>query len=157
MRAARYNTGVTLSKFPIADMHVFPLDRAAGRLTLLRNNDHLLRRFGQLDLLDLAAGDRQAFTLRGEADRFLFAIGGQVTVVLQDLRETSPTRGARAGVALKADQPQGLLVPFGVACSLTAESPARIIQLSTHSETHPLDRTVSAEELDLVRPGGSIR
>src|SRR3972149_3920860 len=100
-------------------MHVFPLDRAAGRLTLLRNRDH-----------------------------FLFAIHGKAAVVLQDLRETSPTRGARAEVALNADQPQGLLVPFGVACSLTAESPARIIQLSTHSETHPLDRTVSAEELD---------
>ena len=132
---------------PIADMHVFELTREPGGLTLLRNSDHLLRRFGQLDLLDLAAGQRADLAIRGEADRFLFAIRGQVTLTLLDLRETSPTRRARVDLPLSAEQPQGVLVPFGVAASLAASTQARLIQLSTHSEAHPADREASADEL----------
>lgn len=135
------------SQYPIADMHVFPLTRAAGRLTLLRETDHLLRRFGLLELIDLVAGDGTEFTLRAEADRFLFSLSGSAIVSLLDLRETSPSNGERAEFILDADNPQGLLVPFGVACSLEAKSPARLILLSTHSESHPEDRIAAFDEL----------
>ncbi|HEX9596384.1 MAG TPA: hypothetical protein VF982_05855 [Anaerolineales bacterium] len=138
---------MALPKYPIADMHVFPLTRESGRLTLLRNNDHLLRRFGQLDLLDLAAGEQKDLAIRAEADRFLFAIGGQVALSLLDLRAGSPSHGVRVELALSAEQPQGVLAPFGVACSLVAASVARFIILSTHSEAHPADRAASADEL----------
>ncbi|MEX2142988.1 MAG: dTDP-4-dehydrorhamnose 3,5-epimerase family protein [Anaerolineales bacterium] len=138
---------MVVREHPIADMHVFPLNREAGRLTLLRNTDHLLRRFGQLDLLDLAAGEQTEFSLRAEADRFLFAIRGRVSAVLLDLRQVSPTHKARAEVVLDGDHPQGLLLPFGVACSLSATSAARLVQLSTHSEAHPADRTLTSDEI----------
>jgi hypothetical protein len=136
------------SEYPIWEVHVFPLTRAAGRLTLLREEDHLLRRFGQLDLIDLVAGEQTDFTLRSEADRFLFPIAGSVKSSLLDLRALSPSKNARAEITLEANQPQGLLVPFGVACSLGAKSAARIVILSTHSESHPEDRTISRDDLD---------
>lgn len=136
------------SQYPIADMHVFPLTREAGRLTLLREKDHLLRRFGQLELMDLDVGEQTEFTLRAEADRFLFSIKGSVTATFLDLRAASPSKGVRAEFTLDADQPQGMLVPFGVACSLAASSAARLIILSTHSESHPEDRTPSPDELE---------
>lgn len=141
---------VAFSNFPIADMHVFPLTREAGRLTLLRNSDHLLRRFGQLDMLDLAAGQRSDLAIRGEADRFLFAIDGRLKIAMLDVRTASPTFGARAELSLSAEQPQGVLVPFGVACLVAATTQARLIQLSTHSEPHPADRAPSADELKLL-------
>jgi len=136
--------------YPIADMHIFPLALAAGRLTLLRNSDHLLRRFGQLDLLEIAAGQRLDLPVRGEADCFLFPVSGAVNAALLDLRPSSPSQGAKVAVALSADEPKGLLVPFGVACSLQAESQAVLIQLSTHSEAHSADRAISADERNLI-------
>ena len=142
----RYNQPMP-SEFPIHDMLVFPLHPSSGPLTLLRNRDHLLRRFGQLDLIDLDAGEQTEATLRGEADRFYFCIQGRVTVTLLDLREHSPSLGAQARLTLDAKQPQGLLAPFGVACSLAAETDARLVLLSTHSEEHPQDRVACAEEL----------
>ena len=131
-------------------MHVFPLTRQGGRLTLLRNSDHLLRRFGQLELLDLAAGQRSALPVRGEADRFLYSISGAVNALLLDVRPTSPSHGAQASMTLTSDDPRGLLVPFGVACSLEAISRVMVIQLSTHSESHPSDRALNAEEQNLI-------
>jgi hypothetical protein len=132
---------------PISDMHIFPLTREDDRLILLREVDHLLRRFGQLEVLDLAAGSKTEFTLRAEADRFFFAIEGNCRVELIDLREASPTRDARASLALAAADPHGLLVPFGVACSLQAEASCRLVALSTHSQPHPRDRAAAPGEL----------
>jgi hypothetical protein len=133
--------------YPIADMHVFPLRVEAGRLVLLREADHLLRRFGQLELLDLAAGTQTEFQLRAEADRFLFVIAGRVAVRLLDLRDVSPSHGAQVIVPLDEKKPQGVLVPFGVACGANAELDSRLIVLSTHSEAHPDDRAATADEL----------
>jgi hypothetical protein len=64
-----------------------------------------------------------------------------------DLRESSPTRRARAAVGLDAADPHGVLVPFGVACTLRSTRAARLVLLSTHSETHAEDRTPSSDEL----------
>lgn len=125
---------------PISDMHVFALRREDGHLVLLSESDHLLRRFGQLEVIDLAAGTQSDFQLRGEADRFLFAIEGDCRVELIDLREASPTRGARASLALAAAAPQGVLVPFGVACRLQADAACRLVALATHGQPHPGDR-----------------
>lgn len=136
-----------MEKTLISDMHIFPLNVLAGRWTLLRNTDHLLRRFGQLDLLDLAAGSETEFELRAEADRFLSAINGRVQARLLDLRAGSPSLGVSINLSLDANDPHGLLVPFGVACSIYTETEARLIVLSTHSEHHPEDRIATPDEL----------
>lgn len=135
------------SEYPITDMLIFPLDQQPGKLTLLSNRDHLLRRFGQLGLLDLDSGSAAPSTVRAEADRFYFVILGNVDFSLVDLREHSPSRGQHVDLTLQASEPRGVLVPFGVACALTATSAARVVELSTHSEDHPLDRDIPADEL----------
>lgn len=129
-------------------MHVFPLGRQGGALTLLGNSDHLLRRFGRLDVVDIAAGEQKGPTIRAEADRFLFPIGGEVNIQLLDLRGQSPSRGARLDLNLRADVPEGLLVPFGVALTVRAAVDARLVLLSTHSEDHPQDRVPGVDELN---------
>lgn len=136
------------SEYLISDMYVFDLSRADGGLILLRERDHLLRRFGQLDLVDLAPNEKTDFTLRAEADRFLFPISGALIVNMIDMRSSSPTNGARANISLDYSRPQGLLVPFGVACSMETKATARVIILYTHSESHPEDRTPGHDELE---------
>jgi hypothetical protein len=136
-----------MPSFTISDMHVFPLTVSGTRWTLLREKDHLLRRFGQLDLLDLTAAQETDFELRAEADCFLFAINGRAEARLLDLRPNSPSLGSRVTVVLDTEDPQGLLLPFGVACALYAVTDARLIILSTHSDVHSEDRKATAEEL----------
>lgn len=128
-------------------MYVFPLQRSPRGFVLLREADHLLRRFGQLELLELAAGERVDLGLRAEADRFVYVIDGRCNVDLVDLRAASPTHGAHTVVALDAADPHGVLVPFGVACTLHAEGKTRLVLLSTHSETHADDRAATPDEL----------
>ncbi len=136
------------SEYAIADMHVFPLQRQQGQLTLLRNSDHLLRRFGQLDVIDIKAGQQTDYTVRAEADRFLFVMDGAAELSLFDMRTQSPSNGERVALSLKAHDPKGVLVPFGVACMLAASADARVISLSTHSETHTQDSSLNQDELD---------
>jgi dTDP-4-dehydrorhamnose 3,5-epimerase-like enzyme len=118
---------------PIADVYCFALEPFKGGLTLLNDNQHLLRRFGQLKLRDLAAGQAQQIAFNEEADHFCFAIDGAVTVSLEDGRPGSPSEGARMETALEAGEPKGLLVPFGVACTVVSEEGARLLLLSTHA------------------------
>jgi dTDP-4-dehydrorhamnose 3,5-epimerase-like enzyme len=99
-------------------------------------------------LLDLAAGAQTEFQIRAEADRFLFAINGRAQARLLDLRPGSPTHGASHILTLDAADPRGLLVPFGLACALYAETNARLILLSTHSEAHAKDRIATPDELE---------
>jgi hypothetical protein len=135
------------TEYSIADMHVFPLKRQAGRVSLVKDNDHLLRRFGALELIDLASGEQTEFTSRAEADRFLFPVSGEFMVNLVDLRESSPSKGKRTEIRVKSDEPQGILIPWGVACSLSTSNASRLIILSTHSDQHPEDLIVRQDEL----------
>lgn len=139
--------GFVPADFPISDMYVFPLQRSERGVVLLREADHLLRRFGQLEIVDLKAGEQTDFALRSEADRFIFPISGLAIAELLDLRQASPSRGVRTRVTLDASSPQGLLAPFGVALSLRSESGTRVALLSTHSEAHPEDRSPTSDEL----------
>lgn len=139
--------GLMPAKFLISDMHLFSLQRTEGGTVLLRESDHMLRRFGQLEILDLLAGEKTEFTLRAEADRFVFVISGRCEIKLIDLREHSPSMGVRTRLALDAENPKGLLVPFGVACSMGAVTAARLVHLSTHSDAHANDRVVTPDNL----------
>ncbi|MCW5888216.1 MAG: dTDP-4-dehydrorhamnose 3,5-epimerase family protein [Anaerolineales bacterium] len=139
---------------PIADMHRWPLSAAAGETRLLREVDHVLRRFGQLSTETLAAGGATPYTLRAEADRVVFALDGRCQLRLLDLRPQSPSHAVFAQLALDAATPEGVLVPFGVACSLAASDAARVLWLSTHSAVHAGDRQASPAELAAHVPAG---
>ncbi|QYK51872.1 MAG: dTDP-4-dehydrorhamnose 3,5-epimerase family protein [Anaerolineales bacterium] len=131
---------------PIPDMHIIPLQAAPQGVVLLRETDHVLRRFGELALQTLPAGSQGAYSLRAEADRVLFVIDGAVDARLLDLRPQSPSHGVHTSIRLQANA-QALLVPFGVACSLAAPDAARVLWLSTHSQPHAADRDATPDEL----------
>lgn len=132
----------------ISDLLLVDLERRDGRLAVLSAEQHILRRFGSLELLALETGCQTDFTQRGEADEFWAPVEGQVTVTLADRRPRSPSSGFQLSIELDAAHPQGLLIPFGVAYAFTAHGAARLLRLATHSDaTHPDDAAIPADGL----------
>ena len=76
-----------ISQHAIPDVYVLDLEQTDGRLVLLRDNDHLLRRFGQLDYRELKGGEETPVILRAVADEIWSVISGEVTLTLLDKRE----------------------------------------------------------------------
>jgi len=143
------------SSLPIPDMHILTLQAEADGTVLLRETDHVLRRFGELALQALSAGQPGPYALRAEADRIVFPLDGECSLRLLDLRQQSPSYGVHAEFALQAAAPQAVLVPFGVACSLAADTAARVLWLSTHSQPHEGDRQATSQELRDFLPAAS--
>lgn len=137
----------------IPDAHLFPLERRDGRLRILDEQDHLLRRFGALEAVALQPAQTLPFTLRAEADEIWVPLQGAADFALADLRPGSPSHGVGLELSLSADNPQGLLLPFGVACQVSSRTGAYLLRLSTHSAAHPQDRQL--EDADL--PEGAPR
>ncbi|UCD99654.1 MAG: hypothetical protein JSV42_02680, partial [Chloroflexota bacterium] len=80
-----------IPSYAIPDVYVLDLERIEGRLVLLRDNDHLLRRFGQVEYINLEEGQETNFVLRVVADEIWSVIGGEVTLTLVDKRDDSPS------------------------------------------------------------------
>jgi hypothetical protein len=122
------------TQFPIADMHLFPLEHSEDGMLLLRNSDHLLRRFGQLDLISLEAGERRKNPAHEEADEIWFVLRGEIKVSMVDKRGGSPSEGKEVQLVIAEDDPHGLLLPFGVACMISSKKGASLLRVSTHSD-----------------------
>jgi|GEM_PF-2589791 len=141
------------SGFPISDLHLLPLRLDEGQLALLRRDDHLLRRFGQVEVRRFEAGVQSPFKLRAVADEVWVPLHGVAQFTLIDLRPSSPSENQSFQVALDAAQPQALLVPFGVACSIATQGGAELLCLATHADgDHAEDRVINREDLQGLLP-----
>lgn len=125
---------------PIHDLFVKALSRedspSGWRLPVLRYSDHLLRRFGLAEAIQLEAGRALGPAARGRADEAWALLEGQVEFTWEDRRAGSPTHGQRH--SLRCDRPTLVLAPFGVAFSCRAlEHSARLLRLATHAEDEP--------------------
>lgn len=104
---------------------------SAARQALLAFDDHLLRRFGSLELVRLGPGDSIG-VLRRRADEIWVLLDGSVDARLEDTRPSSPSLGATE--TLRFDSPHRFLVPFGVRLVVRAEAAATLLRLMTHTE-----------------------
>ena len=102
---------------------------------VLRDDEQLLERFGQLSLSKTYPGVIKAFHYHERQDDLWFFPVGNAQVVLYDLREGSPTRGQTKVVYLGEDYPLLLLIPAGVAHGyrVLGEKAAVIIYCTTES------------------------
>jgi hypothetical protein len=110
-----------------------PSSRSWGEaMPILAFQDHLLRRFGRIELIRLR--DEGEFEgRRTVADEVWALVEGAADVLLADERQDSPTRGARQSHRLEA--PTRLLLPFGVHLRIVARSGAALLlRIMTHSE-----------------------
>ena len=139
---------LVIDQYPIPDLYLLDLKWDGNRLVLLQEDDHLLRRFGQVDLHRIKKGQTTLFTCREVADEIWTLISGRAVFTLIDKREESPSENQNVIITLDETSPQALLVPFGVACAVQTKQDSQLIRLTTHLDgTHSGDKTFPFEEL----------
>ncbi len=134
------------SQNKIADLYIEHLSseeiESSQLLTALSFEDHLLRRFGQLDSIQRQPAELRTLTLRTVADEVWVLLEGKALCLCRDLRSGSPSENVEVRFELSA--PSRVLIPFGVAFGWQAiDQPAHMLRCSTHQDgEHPEDRTV---------------
>jgi mannose-6-phosphate isomerase-like protein (cupin superfamily) len=135
----------------IHDVYTRPLQRAmspnqADHTVLLRDTDHLLRRFGQAELVELRAGGSFGPIWRAVADEVWVVIEGDTEFRLTDLRPQSPTK--ERCQSLRSQAPSLVLIPFGVEFSIHTPTPCRLLRFATHADgAHAGDRISSRSDV----------
>lgn len=82
---------------------------------VLRDDDNLLRRFGQTSFTKTYPGVIKAFHWHQDQDDVWYVVSGMARVVLYDRREGSPTKGVTQVVYAGEDNPVTILIPAGIA------------------------------------------
>lgn len=104
-------------------------------MEIVRDDENMLERFGQLSASMSYPGVIKAFHYHEYQDDIWYFPSGNVQVVLYDLRSNSPTHGQTAVYYMGEENPSSLLIPKGVAHGyrVLGEKPAVIIYLTTRS------------------------
>ncbi len=82
---------------------------------VLREDDQLLRHFGQSSVTKTYPGVIKAFHWHTQQDDVWYVVDGMARVVLYDQRPESPTCGVTQVVYAGEDNPVVILIPAGVA------------------------------------------
>jgi mannose-6-phosphate isomerase-like protein (cupin superfamily) len=124
-------------EFPIHDLWIRPIrldtSQAASVWHVLDFEDHILGRFGSLQIVRLPSGMETPFRVHDRSDEVWALVEGRARCAWQDLRPDSPTRDQ----IHRADftQPTAMLAPFGVAFGVQAvDGPVLLVRLMTESE-----------------------
>ena len=104
-------------------------------MEILRDDDELLKRFGQASLSKSYPGVIKAFHYHKRQDDIWFFPVGNAQVVLHDMRDDSPTKGETNVFYLGEDNPQIVVIPTGVAHGyrVLGNTPAVIVYFTTES------------------------
>ena len=104
-------------------------------MEILRDDDELLKRFGQASLSLSYPGVIKAFHYHKKQDDLWFFPKGDAQVVLYDIRENSPTKGETNVFYMGENNPILLLIPKGVAHGyrVLGNEPAIITYFTTES------------------------
>jgi dTDP-4-dehydrorhamnose 3,5-epimerase len=102
---------------------------------LLRDDDNLLRRFGQTSVTRTYPGVIKAFHWHNDQDDIWYVADGMVRVVLHDRRPESPTRGETQVICAGEDNPVVVYIPTGVAhgYQVLGSKPALVFYHTTKS------------------------
>lgn len=110
-------------------------------MEIVREDEGLLRRFGQASMSMTYPGVVKAFHYHKEQDDLWFFPSGNAQVVLHDLREDSPTYRETAVFYMGEENPSILLIPSGVAHGyrVLGTKPAIIVYFTTkaYCPDHP--------------------
>ncbi len=104
-------------------------------MEILRDDDKLLKRFGQASMSMTYPGVVKAFHYHKRQDDLWFFPSGNAQVVLHDLREDSPTKGETNVFYMGENNPILLFIPAGVAHGyrVLGNMPATIVYFTTES------------------------
>lgn len=133
--------GVSISGVAIRD-----LAWKDDRLVVLEENDHILRRFGQVDVVMLAPGISLDTHRTGGADEVWALLTGEAFLQLTDRRQDSPTVDQTMEMELKDDAPQIVLIPFGVFAQISGQRAGILLRITTHADVLYPEDTVFSED-----------
>ena len=104
-------------------------------MEVLRDDDNLLKRFGQASMSMTYPGVIKAFHYHKMQDDLWFFPSGNAQVVLHDMREDSPTKGETNVFYMGEHNPMLLYIPVGVAHGyrVLGNIPATIVYFTTES------------------------
>jgi len=91
------------------------IDQPGFLMEVLRNDEGLLKKFGQTTFTVTYAGAIKAFHWHKKQDDLWFMATGKVMVVLHDLRENSLTKGETQVIMAGQDDYKLIIIPAGVA------------------------------------------
>jgi len=113
-------------------------------IEVLREDDDLLKRFGQTTFTVAYKDTIKAFHWHRIQDDLWFVATGKAFIVLHDLRNNSPTHGTTQVLQAGEDNYRLVLIPKGVAHGYKVVSEKPVL-LFYHS-THPYNREKPDEE-----------
>ncbi len=111
---------------------------------VLRDDDHLLRHFGQTAVTKTYPGVIKAFHWHHDQDDVWYVAAGMARVVLHDLRPESPNCGQTQVVYAGEDNPVVILIPAGIAHGYQVLGTQPVILF--YHVTHSYDRAQPDEE-----------
>jgi dTDP-4-dehydrorhamnose 3,5-epimerase len=82
---------------------------------VVREDEYLLRRFGQSSVTKTYPGVIKAFHWHNNQDDVWYVVDGMARVVLYDRRAGSPTQGVTEVIYAGEDSPVVILIPAGIA------------------------------------------
>lgn len=102
---------------------------------VLREDDNLLRRFGQTTVTKTYPGVIKAFHWHQQQDDIWYVASGMARVVMYDRRPESPTYKQTMVVYAGEDNPVSILIPCGVAhgYQVLGNQPVLLFYTVTHS------------------------
>jgi dTDP-4-dehydrorhamnose 3,5-epimerase-like enzyme len=128
----------------ISGVVIFELEWKDGRLVVLQENDHILRRFGQVDVVKMPEGSSLVTHRGGGADEVWALLEGEALLKLTDRRQESPSLGQTDEFELNGNSPQAVLIPFGVQAQIFGHSRSALLRITTHAdELFPKDTVFS--------------
>lgn len=103
---------------------------------ILRDDDKLLNRFGQISVSSTKPGIIKAFHWHKLQDDFFYVVSGKAHVVLYDLRKNSKTFGKTMALQMSEDKPKLLFIPKKVAHGYKALGSRQLVMLYTMTKSY---------------------
>jgi dTDP-4-dehydrorhamnose 3,5-epimerase len=102
---------------------------------ILRDDDHMLRQFGQTTVTKTYPGVIKAFHWHQQQDDIWYVADGMARIVLYDRRPDSPTFKQTQVIYAGEDNPLSVLIPRGVAhgYQVLGNRPVLLMYTVTHS------------------------
>ncbi len=129
-----------------------PEDTGSGGflMEVLRDDDGLLKKFGQSTFTSASKGIIKAFHYHERQDDLWFVATGRAKVVLHDLREGSPTKGQTDVLYAGRDDYKLIVIPVGVAhgYQVLSEEPVLLFYHTTESyqAAHPDEKRLAWDD-----------
>lgn len=110
-------------------------DNGGFLMEVLRNDENLLKKFGQTTFTVTNPGTIKAFHYHKLQDDLWFIAAGKAMVVLHDLREDSPTKGQTDVIPAGTDDYKLIVIPVGVAhgYKVLGDEPVLLLYHTTES------------------------